>query len=189
MSRSPSYRLKRRWWLPLLIVILAIAVIAADQRGWLLVPGHSDFEYYHGSEARVVRVIDGDTIDVALVDPLHNTPLTRVRLWGVDAPEFAREGAPTERFATESKAYVESLALDRMVRLHLEPARVRGRYDRVLAHVELPDGMFLNRAVLMEGLATEDDRWPHARLMWYEQAERIARQQQRGMWGPDAAGE
>ena len=169
----------------LVIVAVVIGVVCIDQRGWLLVPRHSDFEYYHGVSAKVESVIDGDTLDLAIYDPLHNTAVTRVRLWGLDAPELRREGLPAEPFAEQSKQYVESLALKRMVRLHLEPSRERGRYGRILAHVELPDGMFLNRAVLMEGLAEADERWPHARLKWYEQAERIARQQRRGMWGAE----
>jgi len=185
MARTPVSKLRRRWWLLALAAVVAVAFVYADHRGWLLVPAGSDFERFHGAEARVHRVIDGDTIDVELIDPRGGTPLTRVRLWGIDAPEMAMQGSPEEPLAAESGEFAESVALGQMVRLHLEPSRVRDRYGRVLAHVEMADGGFLNRAILLEGLAAADERWPHARLTWYEQAERIARQQRRGMWAAE----
>jgi endonuclease YncB( thermonuclease family) len=66
----------------------------------------------------------------------------------------------------------------------LEAHRTRGSYGRLLAYVELPEGGDLGAALLQAGLARADDRWPHARLDWYDRIERRARHEGVGIWSP-----
>lgn len=170
---------------------MALAVlILADRQGWLLVTRRDDYGRYHGRAFTVTSVIDGDTIEIEMPDPVEDRPTTRVRLWGIDCPEVAHPGRPeAEPWGPEAAARTRALALHETVTLHLEPSRLRGHYGRILAHVDLPDARRLNAVLLEEGLAYADDRWAHSELMAYAAAERIARAQQRGVWSADPADE
>lgn len=44
-----------------------------------------DFDKYHGKSFLVIKIVDGDMIDVNTSD--GDYPHTRIRLWGVDTPE------------------------------------------------------------------------------------------------------
>jgi micrococcal nuclease len=156
--------------------------IGLDQAGLLRSPGEGDFGRYHNQYALVIRIIDGDTLVVSLPDPLSRSKETRVRLWGIDCPEVARDEAPAERWAGEARDFAAAECGGALVRLIVEPGRVRDSFSRLLAHVELADGRSLNRELLAAGLARLDARWPHARLLTYEQAEFGARSQRRGIW-------
>ena len=67
-------------------------------------------------------------------------------------------------------------------RLHLEPHRLRDRYDRLLAYVELPDGKLLNEEMLAAGLARADSRWPHRNSDRFKLIEAQARRDRLGLW-------
>lgn len=122
----------------------------------------------------VRAVIDGDTIDVATVG--------RVRLLGIDAPEIGRAfdtGAP---FAREARDRLASLVLHRWVRLESEgPAT--DAYDRHLAYVLREDGLFVNAALVRDGLARVSARSPLGRLDELRRAAAEAQAFRRGMWG------
>ncbi len=159
-------------------------LIVADRQGWLLVRRPDDLANYQGLRARVVSVVDGDTLEIDVRDALNERPTTQVRLWGLDCPEPARFERPAEPGAEEARAFAQALALDQVVTLSLESHRPRGTLGRILAHVELPDGSSLNEELLAAGVARIDDRWPHSRLTRYAQAERAARRQEIGLWAP-----
>jgi micrococcal nuclease len=182
---APPRRPARRGWVWIVAAVAVCAIAALDRRGYLLVPASSDFETYHGAAATVTRIIDGDTLEVGLPDALARTGTTRVRLWGVDAPELASRVAgrdEAEPLAAEAMALAASLAGNQVVTLRLEPQRLRDRWQRVLAHVELPDGSSLNEALLAEGVAAADDRWTHALIGRYAQVELAARRRKIGIW-------
>ncbi len=187
MTRRAKRPGPQRWpWLVAGIVL--IALIIADRSGWLLVPKIDDMTAYHGASAEVLRVIDGDTIEIELPAALHDRPVTRIRFWGVDCPETAKPDRPADPYAAEATELTRTLAADRTVTLYLESHRTRGVFGRVLAHVELPDGSSLNEALLSAGLAVADERWSHSRLGRYAQLERAARRQGLGIWSQDKTG-
>ncbi len=160
------------------------ALSAADRAGWLLAD-RPDGESYHLISAHVVRVIDGDTIEVEIADHIHKTATTRVRLIGVDCPETAHpsfSNQPPQPFADEAAALTRELVDGRVVRLRLEPQGTRDAYGRLLAHVDLEDGTSLAEQLLMQGLARREDRWNHSMLMRYRQLELAARRAHRGLW-------
>lgn len=161
--------------------MVGLAVLL-DQRGLLLAPNHDDASQYHGRAARVMRVIDGDTLEIDLPDMRTARPQTRVRLVGVDCPEMNAGAGTPEPWAKEATEFSHRLVEGASVTLLIDAARTRDPYDRLLAHVELPDGTLLNRELLAAGMARADDRWPHARLRQYEQAELIARRASIGVW-------
>jgi endonuclease YncB( thermonuclease family) len=85
---------------------------------------------------RVLRVVDGDTLDVLL-----DSGRIRVRLHGVDAPEHDQPGG------AEARQWLERSVLNRDVLL--EPV-TQDRYERLVAVVHLQD-VVLNRELLRLG--------------------------------------
>jgi micrococcal nuclease len=127
------------------------------------------------SESVLVRaVIDGDTIDVATFG--------RVRLLGIDAPEIGRGFDTTAPFAREARDRLASLVLHRWIRLEQEGALL-DVYNRHLAYVMREDGVFVNAALVRDGLARVSARVPLSRLAELEKAETEAQTFRRGMWG------
>lgn len=183
------YLRTRRWQrvLLVLLVVLAVSVLSwADREGLVLYEPASDrpadLVRYDGVTAVVTRVVDGDTLDVNLPD--GDNPVTRLRLWGIDTPEMSwSKNKPAERGAEQATALAKRLVEGQQVKLILEPHRLRGTYGRVLAYVELPDGVVLNEALLAAGLAEAEDRWPHRHLERYELIELQARREKAGLWG------
>jgi micrococcal nuclease len=127
------------------------------------------------SESVLVRaVIDGDTIDVATFG--------RVRLLGIDAPEIGHGFDTPAPFGREARDRLASLVLHRWIRLEQEGARL-DRYNRHLAYVMREDGVFVNAALVRDGLARVSARVPLSRLAELKRAETEAQAFRRGMWG------
>ena len=127
------------------------------------------------SESVVVRaVLDGDTIDVA--------GYGRVRLLGIDAPEIGRGFDTPAPFGREARERLATLVLHRWVRLEQEGERLDA-YNRHLAYVVREDGVFVNAAMVREGLARVSARVPLTRLDELKHAEAEAQSFRRGMWG------
>lgn len=91
-------------------------------------------------DGQVVRVLDGDTIDVLLPEKT----IVRVRLAGIDAPE---RGQPFGRKATQA---VHNMAAGKTVRI---AGQSKDRYGRTIGEVFPPDGRSLNRELVRLGLA------------------------------------
>lgn len=102
-----------------------------------------------GDDSSVVRVIDGDTIEVA--------GGTRVRLIGVDTPETVDPSRPVECFGPEATRYAnELMPPGTKVRLVYDVQR-RDSFGRTLAYVyKLSDGLFVNLAIARNGFAQQD---------------------------------
>lgn len=147
----------RRWFSTIATILIAAAIIFADRQGWLI-QKTADWAKYDGKTFRVVRVIDGDTLDVDAPD--GQTSVTRIHLWGIDTPEAAkpREGKAAEPFADAAHARTSELCEGKLVTLKLDSHQDRDRYGRVLAYITLPDGSMLNEVLLLEGLARYVDR-------------------------------
>ncbi len=127
------------------------------------------------SESVLVRaVIDGDTIDVANYG--------RVRLLGIDAPEIGRGFDTAAPFGREARDRLVSLVLHRWVRLEQESTALDA-YNRRLAYVMREDGVFVNAALVRDGLARVTARVPLSRLAELKRAEADAQAFRRGMWG------
>src|SRR5687767_12948296 len=99
--------------------------------------------------ARVVRVVDGDTIRVD--GPAGEEA---VRYIGIDTPESVKPGSPVECFAQRASAYNERLVGGERVRL-VRDVEARDRYGRLLAYVyRVRDGLFVNAELVRRGYAT-----------------------------------
>ncbi len=123
-------------------------------------------------EGLVVRVADGDTLDV--LDDARRTQ--RVRLLGIDAPEG---GQPYGKVARQ-------VFRDRVIQRRVKVlVQTRDRYGRLVGKVLL-GGTDLNLELVKEGLAWHyihyaKDQFPGDAEV-YAQAERQARAAQRGLW-------
>jgi micrococcal nuclease len=144
-----------------IVTVVTLAVISTP------VPARAD-------PVLVRSVLDGDTIDVVGVG--------RVRLLGIDAPELAHGHGTAAPFAYEAREKLVELVLHRWVRLEADVERVDG-YNRHLAYVVREDGLFVNAALLREGLARVSARMSLARLHDLKSAEAEAQASRRGMWG------
>ena len=198
-TRTPRTRIsplawrgrRRRWRVgtAAAALLVAVALAWADRAGWGWYGG-DDLSRYDGRDVRVVRVVDGDTLDVDLPDARTGRPTTRIRLWGIDTPEIAHAARPdlgraatdAEPWADQARRRTAELVAEGSIRLELEPHRQRGRYGRLLAYVRLPDGRLLNEALLAEGLARLETRWSHRLMERFRVVDHEARRQRLGLW-------
>jgi micrococcal nuclease len=125
---------------------------------------------------KVRWVVDGDTL--ILEDGRH------VRYLGINSPETAHDGVPDQPFGKAARNHNRRLVENQMVRLEFDQER-RDRFGRWLAHVYRRDGLWINRAMLAEGLAIylytpENSKHGQALLA----AQREAMQARRGLWQP-----
>ncbi len=136
-----------------------------------------------GGEARIVEIIDGDTVRLA--------DGRRLRLVGIQAPKQppGKQRSRPRRLADKARAALGVLARGRRVRLGYGGRRL-DRHDRVLAHLYLADGAntgaWLQGRLLAAGLARvrsrADNRALIARMLILE---RQARTKKIGIWGDD----
>ena len=157
-------------------VLLVAALAATSFGGWRLGQAWSGSDRRPGS-ARVVQVIDGDTIDVDWAGRRE-----RVRLLGVDTPETVDRDRPVGCYGPEASAFTSRRLQGRTVRLRFD-RQPRDRYGRLLAYVEV-DGRRFNDELLAGGYArllVIPPNGRHARAMLDE--ELAARAAERGLWG------
>jgi len=181
-QRRQKYALRRVGWVLATAAVL-LAIYLGDQHGIFGRPGRqtgADYTRYNGKSFQVTHVVDGDTIDVD--EPDRGGPATRVRLWGVDTPETKAPGKGVQHFGPEATAFTSRLCEGKTVRLELIRGKTRGKYGRLLAYVELPDGMMLNRELIRQGYGYADPRFHHPRETEFQQVQAQARAAGTGLW-------
>lgn len=92
---------------------------------------------------RVAYVYDGDTVKL-------EGSKTRIRLWGIDAPEKGEEGAEKAKDALTKMVSNKRISYQQMD---------TDRYGRIVARVFLKDGREVNRIMIEKGLADEYCRY------------------------------
>ncbi|HEX6117604.1 MAG TPA: thermonuclease family protein [Solirubrobacterales bacterium] len=162
------------------IILLAIAVAALlglDLPGGGDEGGDRAGRLGPEAEAEVLRVIDGDTIEVDLGGDEED-----VRYIGIDTPESAIPGEPVECFGKEASAANERLVDGETVRLVFDAER-RDRYGRLLAYVYAGD-TFVNASLVEDGFATTLEIEPNtARAGQLGRLETAAGRAGAGLWG------
>jgi len=129
----------------------------------------------HTEGATVRHVLDGDSVIL--------TDQRQVRLIGINAPEFGKDGKPDEPLAVDARDRLRELVQGKNVRLVLEEEQ-RDHYGRWLAHLQLPDGSSVAEVLLKEGLASAIAIPPNVG-QWRRlfDAETTAHAARRGLWG------
>lgn len=126
--------------------------------------------------AKVVRVIDGDTIEVRIGDHVD-----RVRYIGVDTPETVKPNAPVQCFGKRASAFNHRMVEGETVRL-VADRESRDRYGRRLSYV-YAGVRFVNAELIRRGYARTLEIEPNTRF-----AERFARYEyeakrtNKGLW-------
>lgn len=116
----------------------------------------------------VVKVIDGDTIEVLMKSP--NEKL-RIRLFGIDAPERG------QAFYNSAKKFTASMVANKDVKLVVNN---KDRYGRMVADVYLADGTHINAEIVKAGYAWHYEAYSdNVELAQWEVA---ARQKKLGLW-------
>ncbi|NOK60533.1 MAG: hypothetical protein GFH27_549297n132 [Chloroflexi bacterium AL-W] len=134
---------------------------------------------------RVERVIDGDTVDVSM-----NGETMRVRLIGINTPEAVDPRRPVQCYGREASAMAKRLLDGQSVSLEADATQDdQDRFGRLLRYIWLTDGRMANYELIVRGFAYEstyDD--PYVYQSEFRQAEREAREAQRGLWSTDTCG-
>ncbi len=154
-----------------LLLVLVALVLARPWEGlWRDEPPAS-------ATALVTRVVDGDTVEVALDGGEED-----VRYIGVDTPETVKPDTPVQCFGPQASAFNHHLVEGRRVRLVFGEER-RDVYGRLLAYVYL-DGRFVNAELLHRGLARTLTIPPNDRFAEpFKRLEIAAARSGRGLWG------
>ncbi|HWQ11592.1 MAG TPA: thermonuclease family protein [Roseiflexaceae bacterium] len=131
--------------------------------------------------AQVLKVIDGDTLDVQL-----GGQEVRLRLIGLDTPESVDPRQPVECFGVEASNRAKELLGSQVVLLEADPGQdERDRFGRLLRFVWLEDGRLFNLEMIAQGYAFE---YTYANPYKYQAAFRLAEQRARenrlGLWAP-----
>ena len=129
------------------------------------------------ARARVIRAIDGDTIEVRL-----DGRVEEVRYIGVDTPETVKPGTPVQCFGHRASDFNRRLTEGRAARLRFGVER-RDIYGRLLAYVRV-GGRFVNAVLVRRGLARSLTIAPNDRFApLFRRLERRAAVAGRGLWG------
>lgn len=131
-------------------------------------------------QARVVRAVDGDTIEVRV---LQTRRLERVRLIGVSAPELKGD----QPFSRESRQYLRELVGGEPVNLVSDHFSAdRDKYGRLLRYVVLPWGLDANAEMIRTGHARLYPNIRFNKLDEYRKLEVVACNRKAGGWGAGA---
>ena len=113
--------------------------------------------------AKVIKISDGDTITV-----LSGKEQTKVRLYGIDAPEKKQD------YGQRSKQFLASLIAGQVV--EVEP-KGKDRYKRTLGTIYYK-GQDINAQMVLNGYA-----WAYVKYSRiYVDQEKTAREKKRGLW-------
>jgi micrococcal nuclease len=137
--------------------------------------------------AVVLKVVDGDTIDIRDDNRGH----LRVRVLGIDTPETVKPGSPVECWGPEATQFAKSTLLGQRVALVTDPTQDRtDRFGRTLAYLVKADGWDYSVEAARAGVAHSYvyGGVPVTRYDAIAAAEKEARGALRGLWGPPCNG-
>ncbi len=123
----------------------------------------------------VINVVDGDTIKVS--------ELGTLRLIGMDTPETKDPRKPVQCFGKEASNRAKELLSGKKIYLEFDPANRIDKYNRTLAYAYREDGYFYNKEMVKDGFAHSYTKFPHPKLDEFNQAQKEARENNRGFWG------
>lgn len=138
-------------------------------------------------QARVRRIVDGDTLEVAAVSAgpvLASTAQVDVRLLEIDTPETKHPTEPRQCYGGEATARLTELAPPGSTVWVQRDEELRDRYGRYLLYLYNDDGVFVNLRLVSEGYARpalyepNDRHWERIST----EGER-ARSARSGLWG------
>lgn len=155
--------------------------------GWFVYP-HANKNVHHPADKlvaktaddfRVIRVVDGDTIVVAIDHAPHT-----IRLIGINTPETVKPNSPVECFGPEASKRTKELLTDKIVRLEADPSQDNeDKYHRQLRFVFLGNEN-VNESLVRDGYAHEYTyKHPYAYQAEFRADQKAAKKNKLGLWG------
>jgi micrococcal nuclease len=164
----------------LLVLAIIAALVAAVRGGGAESPSRRDLPAGAVGPYRVLRVVDGDTVHVAL----HGD--TTVRLIGMDTPETVDPRKPVQCFGPQASARAHHLLDGKSVYLTYDPSQ--GRHDvygRTLAYLWVGSRLY-EEEMIARGYAHEYTYdTPYRYQRQFRAAQAAARHREAGFWSPD----
>lgn len=140
----------------------------------------------------VVRVIDGDTIDIAF----SNGTTERVRFLGVDTPETSASRNKLGEYnhitdlkclaswGVEARFFTRDYLLNKVIYIQFDPeAGKRGYYGRLLAYTYLKKGTDFTALLVKNGYARVYTEGKFQKEQEYLSYQRTAESKKLGLWG------
>jgi len=134
---------------------------------------------------KVVRVIDGDTIDVSI-----DGKTQRVRMIGINTPESVDPRKPVECFGIEASEKAKEMLLNNEIELENDLSQDdKDKYGRLLRYVKTKDGLFYNLEIIKQGYAFEYTYLlPYRYQSEFKNAQKYAQANQVGLWANGICG-
>ncbi len=136
------------------------------------------------TNAFVVRVVDGDTIDVKIDG---QSAQATIRLLGVNTPETVDPRRPVQCFGHEASAFTKQQLEGKRIKLEADlEADDIDKYNRLLRNVVMEDGTDFNAMLVREGYAYAYTDFPmnKYRKTFLKQLQDMAEKNQAGLWSP-----
>ena len=181
-------------WLVAFAMLIALAFVVIDENRDATGPSAKDTPRAPAGvpparagssrDARVNRVVDGDTILVRSINRSGEPSgvLRRVRYIGVDTPESVKPDTPVECFGKEAAAANRRLVEGRIVKL-VADREAFDKYGRALAYVYVDD-KFVNAELIKGGFARTLEVPPNtSKAAELNKLERVAISTNKGLWG------
>ena len=142
---------------------------------------------------KVVRVVDGDTIKVAIINnSIISDNIQTVRMIGVDTPETVDPRKVVQCFGREASDWSKKNLKDKTIQLEIDNTQGdRDKYNRLLRYVIL-DNKNYNKELILNGYGYEytyNKSNPYNYQEEFKDAERYARENRLGLWADNACGE
>jgi micrococcal nuclease len=129
------------------------------------------------SEVHVVKVHDGDTVTLMV-----NGRMRKTRLIGIDAPEMNQR--PWGRQAKEHLIDIMNHT-DWLVTVETDEVK-QDKYGRALVYLWTNNNELINERMVRDGYAVLFTIKPNVRYRAaFSRAEKLARQEMKGIWGPN----
>lgn len=127
----------------------------------------------------VVKVVDGDTIDVNI-----DWKTERIRLIGLDTPEIVDPRTTVQCFGQESSTKAHELLDGKKVALETDATQgERDKYDRLLRYVFIENNTDFSKSMIENGFGHEYTyEIPYKRQVAYKEAQKQAESGKKGLW-------
>jgi len=174
----PLRKLYSRKTKSVLVLIIGLLLLIAQERGWLDSARQTATRNQPGLYA-VTRFVDGDTLVVDM-----NGREETIRMIGVDTPETHKPDTPVQCYGPAAAAYTKNLIGDQRLRLEAdETNQNRDRYGRLLRYVYLPDNRLISLELIKNGYGFAYTSFPFTKTAEFTAAETAAKAENKGLWG------
>ena len=175
MKSASAFQIVRLWPLTLFFLFVVCSQTETSVKYTTSAPPSAQI-------ADVVRVIDGDTIEVNISGTVHT-----VRYIGVDTPETKHPTRGLETYGPEASEKNRQLVKDKAVYLERDVSET-DRYDRLLRYVYV-DNLMVNAVLVEEGYAQVSIFPPDVKYAdLFLNLQREAREKGKGIWSGEVVG-